>query len=347
MHQFYILCFSLIWVISFNTCGTKSKLGTSKSDFVVFLDSTDASTAIIHKDVEKYFESVRPIDMSIQMKKPDPGNTNEVNLQLFKKFISTEVSDWNEGEKKIMTKTMAEVRRLLKNMNPAIMPDIQLVKIKTNHYGKDVYYTRGNLICISENIFDGYNEEIQLPIMIHEVFHILSKNHPALRDTLYSLIGFEKLSSEPLLPKVLLDKLLTNPDGVTKQYVISLPDPNNTNQTIWALPLITSRKSSWEASVPSFFEYLEFDLYPVVKLGNSLVVGVDVLGKTTLPVTATPVFFTKIKDNTRYIIHPEEIIADNFMLAVLAKDKKDYKKFSTEGKKLIESLTTIVERYPF
>jgi hypothetical protein len=71
------------------------------------------------------------------------------------------------------------------------------------------------------------------------------------------------------------------------------------------------------------------------------------MGKTTLPVTTTPVFFTKIKDNTRYIIHPEEIIADNFMLAVLAKDKKDYKKFSTEGKKLIESLTTIVERFPF
>jgi hypothetical protein len=57
------------------------------------------------------------------------------------------------------------------------------------------------------------------------------------------------------------------------------------------------------------------------------------------------VFFTKIKDNTQYIIHPDEIMADNFMFAVLAFSNDDYNRFSGTGKVLIKELLTILRKF--
>lgn len=55
-------------------------------------------------------------------------------------------------------------------------------------------------------------------------------------------------------------------------------------------------------------------------------------------------FFSIIGDNTQYIIHPDEIVADNVMLAIIAHTTGDYRSFSKQGKEKIEQVLNILKR---
>ena len=155
------------------------------------------------------------------------------------------------------------------------------------------------------------------------------------KDRIYEKIGFFKTVKPIKLNPALQKILLTNPDGVSFQYAIELEGgvPGKI-----AVPLITSKFKNFRPDNPAFFDYLNFDLYELKDMGSYYEVTSDNEGKTTIPLKNTPVFFTKIKDNTQYIIHPDEIMADNFMLALLAYSKGEYGKFSKEGKVLIDNV---------
>lgn len=323
----------------------KSKHAAAR--YVVFTDSAEASVKIVKDDVEGYFNRVTPVDMAIQMKKPLAEHRDQVHTSAFIRFIKTEVSDWTADEKKLISPTLEEAFSIVKKLNPACLPKISLIKIKTNHYGDHVYYTRGHHICIPENIFSEYDSDLQLPILIHEIFHVISKQNPAYRDSLYALIGFEKLDKEPDIPVVLHKRLLTNPDGVSRSHAIRLGDESKGETSVLALPLISSNRSDFNPSLPHFFDYLSFDLYPVEKIAGRYIVGTDTLGNTKLETALTTHFFTKIRDNTRYIIHPEEIMADNFMLAALAVHRDDFRRFSPKGKELVEQIIRITRETDF
>ncbi|MCB0573479.1 MAG: hypothetical protein KDC61_02800, partial [Saprospiraceae bacterium] len=58
-----------------------------------------------------------------------------------------------------------------------------------------------------------------------------------------------------------------------------------------------------------------------------------------------PDFFRQIKDNTGYIIHPDEVLADNFSFIMIAQGNQAYTaKFSEEGKKLLADVEQILRR---
>ena len=54
-------------------------------------------------------------------------------------------------------------------------------------------------------------------------------------------------------------------------------------------------------------------------------------------------FYEQIQRNTNYIIHPDEILADNFIFLVQAKkDPRTLGQFSEEGIRLIEKMEKII-----
>jgi hypothetical protein len=57
-----------------------------------------------------------------------------------------------------------------------------------------------------------------------------------------------------------------------------------------------------------------------------------------------PDFFRQIRDNTGYIIHPDEVLADNFSFIMLDKDgaQASYK-FSKAGKELLNLIEKILK----
>jgi hypothetical protein len=329
-------------VLQFESCRlnreTKS-IPISKPSMITLLDSVQASKAVIADDIDGLYDQISQVEIEIQMKRTTPFKNRNEALLAYKKFIATEVSSWKESEREAMVGIFEKVKALCDTISPRIFPGgMRLIKVKTNHFGENVYYTNGRNIFIPENIFPIENEEREISVMVHEVFHILSRYEPALRHQLYRLIGFEKANKPIKLNQPLQEKLLTNPDGVSYQYFIAL-------DSVKAVPLITSRYGTYRETSPHFFDYLNFDLYQLKDKGTHYEAQSDESGKTLLELQKTPMFFKKIKDNTQYIIHPDEIMADNFMLALQANQKNDFSKFSKDGRVLIEQILDILGKF--
>jgi len=68
-------------------------------------------------------------------------------------------------------------------------------------------------------------------------------------------------------------------------------------------------------------------------------------GESSLSIEHNADFFKKIKDNTQYIIHPDEIMADNFMMAVIANKDETYEGFSEEGTALLKEVIEILKTF--
>ncbi len=314
-----------------------------KPALVSFLDSTEAAEAIVADDIDGFYNQLSDVEIQIQMKKPGHFSNHDQALQSYKQFIRTEVSHWSTAEKESLFNIFLQVKSLCDSLSPRLFPDgIRLIKVKTNHYGNDVYYTRGKNIMVPENIFPLSDASRQLPVMIHEVFHVLSRYNPQLKEDLYQLIGFVKADKPVRLNAQLNEIVLSNPDGVSHQFVINMTEKSPAK---YGVPLITSKYNQYKPSMPVFFDYLNFDLYAIEDKGTYYEVVSDKEGKTTMPLQNTPVFFSKIKDNTQYIIHPDEILADNFMLSLLAVKNNDFKRFSKDGRMLIDKIISRLKTF--
>lgn len=328
--------FFAVLLISACRTGRESGLATEKPAIAVFSDSLEASVAIISDDADHLFDQISRRDIEIQMKRTSSFSDRDAAVATYKNFLRSQVSDWTTEEKSVILNLLTETKRLCDRYSPRLFPQgLRFIKIKTGHYGGDVFYTRGGNICIPENIFPMEDSSRYLPVMIHEVFHVISRYNPALRDDLYSLIGFERSTKPIKASENLKEWLLTNPDGVAHKHLLKVKVEDSTYLIV---PAITAKLKNFRPSQPAFFDYLAFDLYKLTEHPSYYEITSDTLGKTTLPLEASAGFFDAIKDNTQYIIHPEEIIADNFMLGLLAGDKNEYSKFSASGKQLIEKL---------
>ena len=341
--------FLMLTLVSIGCKSSKSDPSKTVSETsptnLTFLDAAAASEKIVVDNSDGFFDFLSVADMSIQMKKSDmPDNGGDAKV-LYQEMLRSEMSDFNTDEKAFMKEVFTSAKSAMDKLNSKLYPEmIELIKTKTNHYGQDVYYTRDRAIILPENIFDEKALDVQVPVMLHEIFHLLSRYNDYFRNKMYALIGFEEFKEALVLPPSISNKLLTNPDGVRRDYAINLK--NTKGEIVRALPLIMSTKERYDPSVPIFFGYLNFDLFPLINLTpDQVTLGLNQKGGSALSIEHNGDFFAQIKDNTQYIIHPDEIMADNFMMAVLAYRDSNYEGFSPDGKKLLMDVIEILKSF--
>ncbi|MFT4534204.1 MAG: hypothetical protein ACJA1A_003096 [Saprospiraceae bacterium] len=310
-----------------------------------FLSKEEAENKIVVDEIEDFFGSLSIADMSIQLRKTDMPESGGESKVLYQTLLRNEMSEFKPEEKAFMQEVFISAKSAIDYLNPKLYPEhIELLKTKTNHYGPDVYYTREDAIILPENIFEAPSVKVQMPIMLHEIFHILSRYNDDFRDKMYALIGFEKFEEDLVIPKYLQDRLLTNPDGIRRDYAINLK--NDQGEIQRAVPLILTKRERYDESMPTFFSYLNFDLFPLIKITeNQVTLGLKNKGESSLSLEHNADFFNLIKDNTQYIIHPDEILADNFMMAVIAHRDNDYSGFSNDGKKLLMDVIDVLKSF--
>lgn len=343
-------CLLLLLAVAFVSCKSSKKESSTtqaekSGEYLVFLDKSRAESQIVKDATDGFFESISIADMSIQLKKTEMPEGREVALEMYKDFLKTEMQDFTKEEEQFMHAVFDSAKDALDKINPKLLPStIELIKTKTNHYGPNVYYTRERAIILPDNIFESPSVDVQMPVMLHEIFHILSRYNKDFREEMYALIGFEHYEEDLVVPKEISDRLLTNPDGVRRDYAITLEDEAGKTQK--AIPLIMSTKERYQENVPTFFGYLFFDLFPLVSVtDNTATLGLSPKGESVLSSGHNANFFRQIKDNTQYIIHPDEIMADNFMMAVIANKNESYENFSEEGRALLEKVMTVLKNF--
>jgi len=348
--QIICLFLPLLFANCRSTSTVEDSLALDKKTHLIFLDSLQATKFIIQDKSEHFFDHISSLDMMIQMKKTYPKDRpRNAILKDYKQFLQTDVAAFTPKEKELLTRVWKKVYTDCQSIRKGLFPDaIPLVKTNANHYGPGVYYTREKGIIIPMNELYAGNEDGLYRVMLHELFHIWSRLHPQKRKALYALIGFDKLPvgiEELQMEESLRQRILLNPDGIDFSYGIKLIKADGA--LIEALPMIQANRADYSSDQASFFEYLSFQLFPLQRTdqGGYKVVS-QANGDPVEELISSTNFMEIISDNTGYIIHPDEIMADNFVLWV-QKNRKDSPlalSLSPQGQQLLDRVNTVLSQ---
>lgn len=228
-------------------------------------------------------------------------------------FISQQVMEWSDTDRQ---KINAALRRIDKriaeqNLKLSLKKEVVLVKTTAKEEGGAVGYTRGNYIVLGEAFKDMKEADLD-KLLVHELFHVISRSNPVLREKLYGLIGF-RMMPEIAYPEVLRALRITNPDATQTDSYINL----KVGEELVSCMMILYAKGNYEGG--SFFKYLSIGFLRVDgEETKTPVIGAE--GPVIFGMGEVENFYEQVGKNTQYIIHPEEIMADNFAFAVLGKE---------------------------
>lgn len=320
------------------------RLGTK---IIKILDSTSAAKYITFDKKDRYFDRITAVEMSIQMKQAlQPGQTRADLLPAYTAFLKSDVASFTASESKFTATALEKVYKTVQEVSRDIFPDtLIIIKTKGNHYGDGVYYTRENCIIIPANELSAAKTNPFTTTMYHELFHVYSRLNPQKRAKLYQLIGFKTIGLEQLdMPTSLAERVLYNPDGVDFAQKIDLTLEDGSK--ISAIPIIYAKKPGYQAGINEFFGYLEFNLFQIEPSTNNrykVLVKEDGFS-SVLNLESLTDFFKQIRDNTGYIIHPDEVLADNFSFIMVEKNgAKVSARFSPAGKQLLNDIAFILK----
>ena len=194
-------------------------------------------------------------------------------------------------------------------------PEKMLIIKTTGKEEGGAAYTRANAIVLPQDFLKAPVARIQETIS-HELFHIMSRANPGLRERLYAAIGFAKCD-EVEFPSEMKLRKITNPDAPKNDYCIRV---KVTGKEQWAIPILFSSAEKYSVDRGGeFFNYLQFRLLLVERPNDGYKVTPMFDGPKPMLMDIQQVsgFFEQVGKNTEYIIHPEEILADNFASLVL------------------------------
>ena len=313
----------------------------------ILLDSTAAAALIVRDTVEHFFERVGPADISLQLQDPlAEAPDRDALIARYRDFLRRDVASFTPVEAAVVRQAFEAAKAQIDARFPGFFPAIEIPLLKTNgkHYGDGVYYTRENAIIIPADQLGSSNAAALQSTLIHEIFHVWSRNHRAQRDSLYALIGFKPLGvpvERMTLPASLRDRMLLNPDGIDYAYTIEL---QRDGRPFRAVPMLIADPGRYSKEKKGFFRYLQFQLFELDERRGGMVLNeliADPGGRSTVELGAHPEFMAQIGDNTGYIIHPEEIIAENFRLLVEGSPGGG----SARGKALLTDVARLLESF--
>lgn len=273
---------------------------------VVFATVEQGKNILSQRD--DFVECMSPFDRAARMK-----TDKAVSVEEYLTFVALNVLPWDKGESARVEAELREIAQQLTGLSLRFPRTIYMIKTTGNEEG-GAAYTRGNAIVLPKDQLTSMKDGMQ-KLITHELFHILSRENPKLRDSLYAIIGFEACN-EIELPSVLKPRKITNPDAPKNDHYIRV---SLNGKMVSAVPVLFSRTPKYDIrSGGEFFNYMVFKLLIVEKDVNDGKFTAVHNERNTLLVDVSDVsgFFEQVGKNSGYIIHPEEILADNF--AILA-----------------------------
>ncbi|MBC8117457.1 MAG: hypothetical protein H7062_23920 [Candidatus Saccharimonas sp.] len=261
---------------------------------------------------DTFIKTLSRFDRQVRLK--TDGEATEAALI---EFLKGEVVEWDDAARKSLVESIERLRPKLEPFHLPLPRAVLLIQMS----GKDeanAAYTRGAAILLPTERVQKLKGDSLDRLLLHELFHVLSRHSPELRRDLYRIIGFEVC--EPIaLPSSLADLKLTNPDAPLIDCRIQLTEGDETFQ---AAPILYSSSATYDADKkPLLFKYVTFRLMkveehdgrwrPLLKEGEPVLLD---------PAQSQP-FAAQIGQNTKYIIHPDEILADNFVHLVMQTEK--------------------------
>lgn len=289
---------------------TQARIKIGENIAVVFASVDQGKLILTAQD--DFVRRMSPFDRAARMK-----TDREISEKTYLEFVGKSVLPWSDLDKQKITSAFDEIQASLEALSLPFPREVFLIKTTGDEEG-GAAYTRANAVVFPKAHLTGGKANLQKAIC-HELFHILSRAHPDLREEFYAAIGFDRCD-EVAFPLDLTSRKITNPDAPKNDHCIRLKVGNEDH---WAIPILFSRSETYDvARGGPFFNYLQFEFLLVERDAASSAVKPLYEDKQPRLVGMQRIsgFFEQVGRNTRYIIHPEEILADNFALLVMGRN---------------------------
>jgi hypothetical protein len=258
---------------------------------------------------DAFVARMSPFDRAARMK-----TDRDVPEAEYLAFAATAAAEWRPDEMKALQAAFDQIRPALAQLSLPLPRKVSVIKTSGREEGNAAYTREGAVILPSDVIASSAGD---LPrLLAHELFHIASRQHPKLAEALYDTIGFRRCG-EVQIPLEFTSRKITNPDAPRNDYCINL---ELGAERVHAIPFLYSRTPKYDvARGGEFFNYLQL-AFLVVEPGRDGASPRVVSGESGPRLAGMREvfgFFEQVGRNTDYVIHPEEILADNFALLVL------------------------------
>lgn len=264
--------------------------------------ATPEEAAMVLGSSDDFTQVMSPLDRDLRVGKKD------VSEEELLEYLSQQTLAWNEEEISRFSGMAEMVASRLEGLTFTLPDEILMIKT-TGQDEFDAPYTRQNTIVFPESFLQAPDDAI-LPVLAHELFHVLSRANPDKKDSLYAVIGFQPCK-EFTFPESLATIKITNPDAPLTQHSIEVMANNETFQALPVLFIEEPIDPSERKPLGQLFSdgIIQFKLLAVDDSCKPSMNG-ETLALYDVPEVTG--FFEKTGKNTDYIIHPEEILADNF-----------------------------------
>jgi len=274
--------------------------------FVILNDLEKAREILLTTD--EYIEGFSQFDFHSKMQ-----TTKNVTAEEFKAFQASCVLPWTEEDIKNWKMIIPMIRENFQVFSRLPLPNVIYLNLTSGKEEADAAYTRGRHgIFLPRNMVNWFGDVVGL--LLHETWHIISRNlrynNPQLRHDIYACIGFKPMGHLLEFPSEL--PKISNPDAPLLEHYITVTLSDNS--VINVLPIIFSKIQQYDPNVHrSFFSLMVIKLL-VVKQNSDGQWVIDRINQPHLrDISGMPKdFWDQIGQNTSYLIHPEETIADNF-----------------------------------
>ena len=275
---------------------------TWSADNFKFASKADGAEILGRSD--EYVARLSRFDRSARLK-----TDKDISESDYLAFVSAQTLDWTDGEKSKVAEAAGSIVDALQKYNVPVT-DVLLVRTTGKEEGNEAY-TRGTAVFIPAKMMS-YDRTKFRRLVAHELFHVISRTHPELRERLYAVIGYAK-GGEIQLPSELDARRITNPDApANDQYIRVKVD----GDAVCATPILYASHDRYSRSKGGeFFDYLVFR-YMLTWQGAGNEDYKNPADPELVAESELDGLFEQVGKNTKYTIHPDEILAVNFALLV-------------------------------
>ena len=295
----------LIAVVALGQAQMAAQIRLAKTCAVHFATPEQGKSRLAKHDA--YIKGLSPFERAAKILKAGPVSTEE-----YIDFIGAQTLEWDENDKAKLKKIIQIASAKLAPYARHIPPDIYLIKTTGKDEGA-APYTRGISIVLPNRTVRQSAKGLER-LFYHELFHIISRKNTKLRDELYALIGFHPCGVVSL-PDDLMPRRISNPDAPVVEHCIRVTENDMPH---WVAPVLFSRIPEYDPKVGgTFFRYLEMRLMAIDRDTAKPILRDD--KSVMFQPREVEGFFEQIGNNTSYILHPEETLANNFVFLITKK----------------------------
>jgi hypothetical protein len=296
-----IICF---FILGCTTTKKQTAYNLLSDSRVVFASGAIAKNYLKTEDI--FLQNLSAFDKSARL-----NTSREINNSEFIYFISEQVRDWAKDEEEKISNIMRQISAALSGYNMAFPEEIIFVKTTGLEEGNAAYCRGSNIIVLPVDYVNLSADRLYNTIL-HELFHIYSRNNANIQEALYEILSFKK-SGELKLPDEIFRWKITDPDAAVNEYYFLSEISGNEYQL---MPVLLSSSNYDERKGGDLFDYLGLYFIAVVDNGYNMVPLVENNRYLMFTLRQVTNYIQLVGSNTDYIIHPEEILATNFVFLI-------------------------------